>query len=129
VTDYFARLREGGVTVSFALDVHAGGTFRNHILMPMGPSAEVPVSEAVLTLQESWLERLAGLRRRDGWALGLWRWRASDWFFQTFGCPSFCLELSTCSYFDPLEQVTKPFDQRALTLLGQRLAVALDEGL
>jgi hypothetical protein len=28
-----------------------------------------------------------------------------------------------------LAQVTKPFDQRALTVLGQRLAVTLDEGL
>jgi hypothetical protein len=132
VIDYFLRLRDNEVSVSFALDVHAGGTFRNHILMPMGPTEEVPVGDEALAQQELWrerLERLAGLRRRDGWPLELRRWRASDWFFQTFGCQSFCLELSTCSYFDPVEQVTKPFDQPALTLLGQRLAVALDEGL
>lgn len=132
VIDYFLSLREQGSTVSFALDVHAGGTFRNHVLMSMGPSEEVPVGEEVLIEQEQWqerLERLAGLRRRDGWPLGLRHWRATDWFFQAFGCPSFCLELSTCSYFDPDDQRSKPFDQEALTLLGRRLASALGEGL
>lgn len=132
VIDHFLGLREQGVRISFALDVHAGGTFRNHVLMPMGPSAEVPVGAEVLAEQECWqerLERLAGLRRRDGWPLGLRRWRATDWFFQTFNCPSFCLELSTCSCFDPEAGVSQPFDQRALTLLGRRLATVLAEGL
>ena len=132
VIDYFQGLQDEGIGMSFALDVHAGGTFRNHVLMPMGPTAEVPVGEAVLACQEAWLERLerlAGLRRRDGWPLGLRRWRATDWFFQACGCPSFCLELSTCSCFDPVAGVSKPFDQRALTLLGQRLGAALAEGL
>jgi hypothetical protein len=98
----------------------------------MGPTAEVPIPEEVLAQQGVWeerLERLAGLRQRDGWPLALQRWRATDWFYQNFGCPSFCLELSTCSYFDPVDQVSKPFEQRALTLLGQRLAATLAEGL
>jgi hypothetical protein len=132
VIDHFLRLREAGVRLDFALDVHAGGTFRNHVLMPMGPTEEMPVPADVLARQEAWcerLERLAGLRRQDGWPLGLRRWRATDWFFYTFGCQAFCLELSTCSYFDPEAQASRPFDQRALTQLGRHLAAALDEGL
>lgn len=132
VIDSFAALAQNGTRLSFALDVHAGGTFRNHILMPMGPNEEFPVSPEVLAEQEAWqerLERLGGLRRRDGWPLGLRRWRATDWFFQTFNCPSFCLELSTCSYFDPVEMTSKPFEQRALTLLGAALARAIGEAL
>ncbi|MBU0716392.1 MAG: hypothetical protein KJ964_13635 [Verrucomicrobia bacterium] len=125
VINYFDNLRAKGVKIDFALDLHAGGIFRNHILMHMTPAKDKTLPRKALAAQEAWrklLERHAGLRRADGWGMAIVHLRATDYFMRRFGCPSFCLELSTCSYYDPEAKVSRPFEQRALELVGRGLA-------
>ena len=127
---YFDRLRAAGQTIDFAVDVHAGGVFKNHVLMHMEPGDAFAPSKQALAEQEVWrdlLERHAGLRRADGCGLPQLKLRASDYFHQIHGCPAFCLELSTCSYFDPQEQRTRAFGVRAFDCLADGLVKAWEE--
>ena len=130
VIDYFNALREKGQGFEFALDIHAGGIFRNHLFMRMGNSDVFTLSDEAIAEQEIWLDLLekhAGLRRDDGTTLAQLRLRANDYFHQVHGCVAFCLELSTCSYFDPNEGVSKVFGTDAFEILGDGLAAAWAE--
>jgi len=132
VIGHFDALRQKGQSIDFALDIHAGGIFRNHVLMPMGPGEGATPTEESLSRQErllDLLERHAGLRREDGWALPQMRLRATDYFHQRFGCPALCLEISSCSYFDPAESRTKAFGTDAFEVLARGLAETLEEYL
>lgn len=130
VISYFESFAGDGGALDFALDLHAGGIFRNHLLMHMAAQEGEELPAKALAQQEQWrdwLETHAGLRRADGTGLAIQRLRATDYFLRRFGCPAFCLELSTCSYFDPEAGVSKPFEQRALQIVGKGLARAMAE--
>ncbi len=132
VIGYFDRLKKAGQSIDFAVDIHAGGIFKNHVLMQMGASDEFSPTQEALAEQETWrdlLERHAGLRRQDGWALPQLKLRASDYFHQVHGCTAFCLELSTCSYFDPADEETKAFGIEAFETLAEGLVRAWEERL
>ncbi len=132
VREYFDALRQAGQRFDFAIDIHAGGTFRNHVLMPMGPGEGQELSASEAAEQELWceaLERYAGLRKADGWPLPQLRLRASDYFHQVHGCPAFCLELSSCSYFDPVAQQTRVFGTPAFERVAEGLVRAWEERL
>lgn len=132
VVAHFGALRQAGQSIDFALDIHAGGIFRNHVLMPMAAGEGATPDAATIARQErllDLLQRHAGLRRRDGWPLPQMRLRATDYFHQAHGCPAFCLEISSCSYFDATTGRTRPFEMRAFGVLGRGLAEALAEYL
>lgn len=132
VIGYFDRLKDAGQGIDFAVDIHAGGIFRNNVLMHMGASDEFEPTKAALAEQETWrdlLEKHAGLRRQDGWALPQLALRASDYFHQVHGCAAFCLELSSCSYFDPGERKTKAFGMEAFDTLAEGFVKAWEERL
>ncbi len=123
-------LREAGQRIDLGIDLHAGGTFRNHILMHMGATDEVVLTEEALARQEVWRDLLAkhaGLRRADGWALPQQRLRASDYLHQACGATGFCLEMSSCSYFDPRTQQTREFGQEAFAVLAAGIVSACEE--
>ncbi|MFW5866979.1 MAG: M14 family zinc carboxypeptidase, partial [Armatimonadota bacterium] len=129
VIDRIEALREEGLEFEFGIDFHAGGIFRNPVLMHMA-EGEVPLSDEAAEAQEPWrdaLERHAGLRRVDGWGLGQMRFRATDWLQQELGAVAFCLELSTCSYYDPREGRTRPFEAEALDIIVEGIVKALEE--
>lgn len=118
------------MNVDFAVDIHAGGIFRNHILMHMGDGEGCTVTRAANVEQEVWrdlLERHAGLRRSDGWALAQMRLRANDYFHQVHGATAFCLELSSCSWFDPTDGHTKAFSTNTFAAVGAGIARACEE--
>jgi predicted deacylase len=130
VISYFDSLRKRGQRIHLALDVHAGGIFRNHVLMPMGSVGGTSPSREALAEQERWLDLLeehAGLRREDGWPLPQLHLRATDYFHQVHGAVAFCLELSSCSYFDPKEQRTRPFGTEAFEVLAEGLVGAWEK--
>lgn len=132
VIAHFDALGAAGQSIDFALDIHAGGIFRNHVLMPMAPGEGATPTEEALARQERLLDLLeqhSGLRREDGWSLPQMRLRATDYFYQRFGCPALCLEISSCSYFDPVEGRTKAFGMEAFEVLARGLAEALEEYL
>jgi len=131
VINYLDGLTAKGQSIEFAMDIHAGGTFKNHVLMTMGSSEVCQVGEEAQARQEQWaslLEGHAGLRQEDGWPLAQQRLRATDYFHQTHGATAFCLEMSSCSYFDPQTQRTKGFDMMAFDLLADGLVSAWQEG-
>jgi hypothetical protein len=130
VIGYFDRLKPAGQSIDFAVDIHAGGIFRNHVLMHMGASDEFRPSKGALAEQEVWrdlLEEHAGLRRCDARPLPQLKLRATDYFHQVHGSAAFCLELSSCSYFDPQEQRTRVFGSEAFETLAQGLVRAWEE--
>ncbi len=132
VEEHIDALRARGLRLELGLDIHAGGIFRNHVLMHMGGSDEVPVSAEAAAEQEVWrdlLEEHAGLRREDGRPLAQKRLRATDWLHQERGAVAFCLELSTCSFFDPRTQQTREFGQEAFEVLGEGIVAACEERL
>ena len=127
VIECFEDLKRAGQRIDFALDIHAGGIFRNHVLMPMGPGDSYRPERATVAEQEVWLDLLeehAGLRREDGWPLPQLKLRATDYFRQVHGAVAFCLELSSCSYFDPVEKRTKAFGTEAFEKLAEGLVRA-----
>ncbi len=127
VIDHINGLCAEGLQLELGIDIHAGGIFRNHVLMH---PADGEVAATGLDAIEHWrdlLERHAGLRRSDGWGLGQNRLRASDWLQQELGAVGFCLELSTCSYFDPREGRTREFSADALDLLAEGIVSACEE--
>ena len=127
VIDHITSLCADGLELELGIDVHAGGIFRNHVLMhPADGEVEATGLDAI----EHWrdlLERHAGLRRADGWGLAQNHLRASDWLQQEIGATGFCLELSTCSYFDPREGRTREFSADALDLLAEGIVGACEE--
>ncbi len=119
-----------GQRIDLGIDMHAGGIFRNHVLMHMGASDEVAIGEEAAAAEETWrdlLERHAGLRRADGQALAQQKLRASDWLHQVAGATGFCLELSSCSFFDPREGRTREFSQEAFEVLAEGIVAACEE--
>ncbi|MFP3905042.1 MAG: M14 family zinc carboxypeptidase, partial [Armatimonadota bacterium] len=128
--DYFDSLKEAGQRIDFAMDIHAGGIFRNHVLMHMAQSDTVSLSHEALAAQEQWrdlLEKHAGLRRDDCSSLPQLNLRATDYFHQVHGATAFCLELSTCSFYDPQIRRTRPFGQEAIGILADGLVQAWAE--
>lgn len=129
VIDHIGGLHDEGVQFEFGIDFHAGGIFRNPVLMHMA-EGEVALSEEAAEAQEPWrdaLERHAGLRRVDGSGLGQMRRRATDWLQQELGAVAFCLELSTCSYYNPDEGRTRPFSPEALDAIAEGIVKACEE--
>ena len=127
VIEYFDGLKGRGQSIDFAMDIHAGGIFKNHVLMSMGDSDEVKVTRKARAEEGVWLDLLeehAGLRRQDGRPLHQVRLRATDYFHQGHGATAFCLELSTCSYFDPDEKRTKAFGPEAFDKIAAGLVQA-----
>jgi hypothetical protein len=129
VIEHILALRDDGLDFAMGIDVHAGGIFRNAVLMRMG-DGEVAVRQEALAEQQVWcdlLERHAGLRHADGTVLGQNRLRATDWLHQDCGAVAFCLELSTCSYFDPREGRTVEFSADALDVIAEGIVKACEE--
>jgi hypothetical protein len=128
--DYFNGLKAAGQRFDLAVDIHAGGTFRNHLLFSMGNGKKVKLSSRIIRRQEAWrdlLEKHAGLRRADGRMMKQQDLRATDYFHQTHGAVAFCLELSTCSYFDPVLKRSRPFGQEAFEILAAGMVKAWEE--
>ena len=124
---YFNALKAAGQRFELAIDIHAGGTFRNHLLFSMGNSKKARLSAGAARRQEAWrdlLEKHAGIRRADGRIMAQQDLRATDYFHQVHGAVAFCLELSTCSYFDPLQKKTRPFGQETFEVLAGGLVNA-----
>jgi len=99
-------------------------------LMHMGDGEDVQVGCAAGAQQEAWrelLEEHAGLRRTDGWALAQNKLRASDYFHQVHGATGFCLEMSSCSYFDPADGHTKAFGPAAFDIVAAGIVRACEE--
>ncbi len=122
--EYFNALKGMGQKIDFAVDIHAGGVFRNHLLMPMGPGGLPPFSEEQTRQQEQWmdnLEQYAGLRKMESRVLEQQNLRATDYFHQVHGAVAFCLELSTCSYYDPARHSSRPFGPEAFDVLAMGL--------
>lgn len=114
------------------LDLHAGGCWRNHTLLRTDPAflrerfgergAELV---AVQTAVNRLLEEHAGIRCCDGIDFRFRECSARDWFKVRFpDCVACDLELSLCTYFDPVERVTKPVDQQSFDVVGTGLAKA-----
>ena len=128
--EYFDSLKSAGQRIDFAMDIHAGAVFRNHQLWQMGASDTVPLSPEQIRQQEPWVEafeRHAGLRRVDGIVNPQQNLRATDYCHQVHGSMAFVLELSTCSYFDPIQQCSRPFDTEAFNILAKGLIQTWDE--
>lgn len=130
VIECFDGLKDRGQSVDLAVDIHAGGIFRNHILMHMGDGEGCTLTRGAKAEQEVWrdlLERHAGLRRSDGWALAQMRFRANDYFHQVHGTTAFCLEMSSCSWFDPSDGRTKAFSTDTFAAVGEGIARVCEE--
>lgn len=130
--DYFEAMRRARRPLHLAMDFHAGGVFRNHSIHTMGEVEGRRLPDRAWTEQEVWRDRLeahAGLRRVDSKPSRIRRFRAADYFIRRFGCPSFTMELSTCSYFDPVARCSKVFEPRALNIVGRGIARALADAL
>lgn len=130
IIEMLEGLLAAGQRIDLGIDLHAGGIFRNHVLMPMGPTEEVPLSAQALAEQEIWrdlLERHAGLRRADGRPLAQQKLRASDWLHQVAGATGLCLEMSTCSFFDPRTGRTREFGLDAFDVLAHGIVAACAE--
>ena len=122
VIDYFNHLRDIGQSIDFAMDIHAGGIFKNHVLMHMVDGEGATLTQTEQAAQETWrdlLEQHAGLRRADGWGLAQLKLRATDYFHLAHMCQAFCLEISSCSYFDPADRKTKVFGPEAFGVLAE----------
>ena len=90
----------------------------------------MPLAAEADRAQEVWrdlLERHAGLRRVDGRPLAQNRLRATDWLQQELGAVAFCLELSTCSFFDPREGRTREFGADSLDVVAAGIVGACEE--
>ncbi|MEA3403121.1 MAG: M14 family zinc carboxypeptidase [Armatimonadota bacterium] len=127
VIEMLEELRAAGQRIDLGIDMHAGGVFRNHVLMHMAEGDGATVGEGLEREQERWrdlLERHAGLRRADGRPLAQQRLRATDYLHQRCGCVAFCLEMSSCSYFDPHQGRTRAFDMESFEVLGTGIAAA-----
>ena len=117
------------------LDLHAGGCWRNHTLLRIAPEylrkhfgEEAQEQIDAQTAVNDLLEKHAGIRTVDGMDFRFRRCSARDLFKTRFpNCIACTLELSICTYFDPVEQCTKPVDQRSLGVVGSGLAVAFAE--
>jgi len=117
------------------LDLHAGGCWRNHTLLRLDPAfirerfgAHGDDLVARQTAVNELLERHAGMRCVDGIDHQFRECCAKDWFKVRFpDCISCDLELSLCTYFDPVERVTKPVTQHSFDVVGAGLAAAFAE--
>ncbi|MDP6777766.1 MAG: hypothetical protein QGI83_13490, partial [Candidatus Latescibacteria bacterium] len=70
----------------------------------------------------------AGIRCIDGVDHVFRECCAKDWFKVRFpDCVSCDLELSLCTYFDPVDRITRPVDQHSLDVVGTGLARAIHE--
>ena len=115
------------------LDIHSGGCWRNHTLLRLDPEflREHFGKEGDRLVDEQMemnllLERHAGIRCIDGVDHVFRRCCAKDWFKVRFpDCISCDLELSLCTYFDPIDRITRPVDQRSLEVVGTGLAKAI----
>lgn len=117
------------------LDIHSGGCWRNHTLLRLDPAflREHFGSDGERLVDEQMavnrlLERHAGIRCADGVDHVFRECCAKDWFKVRFpDCISCDLELSLCTYFDPIDRVTRPVDQRSLEVAGTGLARAIHQ--
>jgi len=78
---YFNALKAAGQRFELAIDIHAGGTFRNHLLFSMGNGKKARLSAGAARRQETWrdlLEKHAGIRRVDGRIMAQQDLRATD---------------------------------------------------
>ncbi len=130
VIDYFNHLRDVGQSIDLAIDIHAGGIFKNHVLMHMVDGEGGSLTQTEHDEQEVWrdlLEQHAGLRRVDGWGLAQLKLRATDYFHLVHLCQAFCLEISSCSYFDPADGRTKVFGPEAFDILAAGLVATWEQ--
>lgn len=121
VRDAFDEVKAKDEKLVLAMDLHAGGVFRNYLLFSF---QEGYLEDTVARSQMRWrrlLQEKAGIRWQEGREKPLGRCRAVDWFLQTFNCPAFTLELSSSSYYHPRLQRICPFEQEALNILSQGL--------
>lgn len=126
--DYFDRMREQGDGLDFALDFHAGGTFRNHLIFYPDRAVGSPAPRGVMGRITPWreaLERHAGFRRCDSRPTTLVQLMAKDYFIRRCRCPALTVELSTTSYFDPEEGVIRPFSTGMFDVVGRGIARAV----
>ncbi len=138
IRDYFLNLKRRGINLDVFLDLHAGGTFRNHPIFFHSKEnwaliAGVQAGE-MIARQESFLsilEKCAGIRASDsspGGSLRFGKKNSAGFFQHVFSSSlSYTLELSTSSYFDPLSQKNRMLDQRSLAPTGEKILRAFLE--
>jgi hypothetical protein len=132
VQRFFLARRDDGVRFALMLDIHGGGIWRNHTVLPdYDCQPDNPdLSTAALNgpdLRKAGmlgrLDRIAGLR--EVWHNGratTEKKRAPEWFQHTFGCPAFTIECSVVSQLDPATRRTRAFTQESFETLGRNLA-------
>lgn len=133
IKDYFGNLKRRGIGLDMFLDIHAGGTFRNHPIFVRREEAwktfagsRAPEMSARHDRLVALLEEHAGLRSVDAapdWTTDAIT--ASGYFQKTFPQSiSLTLELSTSSYFNPVLRKTRVFDQDSLEIVGEGILKA-----
>lgn len=135
IRNYFSNLKKQGIDLDFFLDIHAGGTWKNHVILRYPDSFYQETfrstsSELIQKKNRSLklLEEYAGLRIIDGMDFGFRHCCAEDYFRMTYPeIVTFTLELGTSSYFDPVEKCSKPFDQNSLEVVGKGIVRALEK--
>ena len=129
IRNYFKKLKKQGINLNFFLDVHAGGTWKNHTLLKYPDSFYKKIFPKTFSklINKKYralklLEKYAGLRVIDGADSGFRNCSARDYFTLTYPeAMTFTLELGTSSYFDPIKKETKVVDQNSLKIVGEGL--------
>ncbi|MFH1477748.1 MAG: M14 family zinc carboxypeptidase [Verrucomicrobiota bacterium] len=140
ILNYFKKLKHKGIKVDYFIDIHAGGTFRNHPLVTysdnfyIGPTVQnifKGKADAQKIIHEKHralklLEQYAGLRTIDSFEVNFRRATAHDYFRLAYPeAMAFSLELGTSSYFDPIKKESRIVDQPSLRIVGEGLLKAI----
>jgi len=129
---YFQKLKRQGERLDLFLDLHAGGTWRNHVVL-RHPEKFYQTSfrkQAAALIQKrhsllEGLERHAGFRQSDGFEIRFRNCCASDWVKTTFPeAVAMDVEFSTTSYYDPVAKTGKPLDAQSFSWIGEGILKA-----
>ncbi|MFH1904446.1 MAG: M14 family zinc carboxypeptidase [bacterium] len=134
ILNYFKKLKSKGIQVDYFIDIHAGGTFKNHPIFTYPSSFYIsPFVQNIFKGKGQklihkkhralkLLEQYAGLRTIDSHKLHFRQAAARDHFRLAYPeAMTFTLELSTSSYFDPIKKETRVVDQKSLSIVGEGL--------
>jgi len=129
IRSYFRKLKKKGIDLDYFIDIHAGGTWRNHVILRYPDSFYKKTfrstsSRLIQKKNQSLklLEEYAGLRIIDGMDFKFRNCSARDYFRTTYPeAMTFALELGTSSYFDPVKKASRIVDQKSLSVVGEGL--------
>ncbi|MFH1904447.1 MAG: M14 family zinc carboxypeptidase [bacterium] len=133
IRNYFKYLKKQGINLDYFIDIHAGGTWKNHVILrypdsfykkPFRSTSSRLIQKKNQALKL--LEEYAGLRIIDGMDFGFRNCSARDYFRMTYSeAVTFDLELGTSSYFDPIKKESMIVDQKSLSIVGEGLLKSL----